>query len=67
MARSGRSSLAFLDLDSQTLKQLLVRLKFTPLSDWPSTLIAALIRFQGPGEWNGNNNDRTFLMVGVSA
>ena len=67
MARSGRSSQAFPDLDSQTLKhRRLVRLKFTPLLDC-QTLKATLTRFYGAGQWNGNNNDRAFLMVGVSA
>jgi hypothetical protein len=49
-----RSSQAFPDLDSQTLKHpRLVRLKFTPLLDWRSTLNAALTRFHGVGrvEW----------------
>ncbi len=40
-----------------------VRLKFTPSVDWRSTLAATC--FMAPGEWNGNDNDRAFLMVGV--
>jgi hypothetical protein len=53
MARPGRSSQAFPDLDSQTLKhRRLVRLKFTPLLDC-QTLNATLTRFYGAGrvEW----------------
>ena len=54
MARPGRSSQAFPDLDSRTLKHhRVVRLKFTPLLDWRSTLNAALTRFRSAGrvEW----------------
>ena len=54
MARPGRSSQAFLALDSQTLKHRRVaRQKFTPALDWRSTLDATLTRFQGAGrvEW----------------
>jgi hypothetical protein len=54
MARSGRSSQAFPDLDSQTpTHRRLVRLKFTLLLDWRSTLDATLNRFHGTGrvEW----------------
>jgi hypothetical protein len=54
MARSGRSSHAFPDLDSQILKhRWLVRLKFNLHLDWRSTLGATLNRFRGTGrgEW----------------
>jgi hypothetical protein len=46
-------------------EQAQVELEFTPLLNWRSTLNAAAS--MAPGEWNGNNNDRAFLMVGVSA
>jgi hypothetical protein len=50
MAPPGRSSQAFPDLDSQTLKhRRVVRLKFTPPLDWRSTLDATLTRF--PWRW----------------
>jgi hypothetical protein len=46
MARPGRSSEAFPDLDTQTLKhRRVVCLRFTPLLDWQSTLDAMLARF----------------------
>jgi hypothetical protein len=68
MTRPGRSSQALPFLRSQTLKhRRLVRLKFTPLLDWRSTLNAAQTRFHRTGEWNGNHNDWAFLMVGVPA
>jgi hypothetical protein len=54
MARPGRSSQAFLDLDSQILKQRrVVRLKFISPLDWRSTLDATVTRFHGAGrvEW----------------
>jgi hypothetical protein len=65
MARSGRSSKAFPDLDSQTLKQL------PRAPEGHSALTVDVQRRtnppMAPGEWNGNNNDRAFLMVGASA
>ena len=69
MARPARSSQAFPDLDSQTLKhRRVVRLKFSP----PLELAVDARRrtdppSMAPGERNGNNNDRAFLMVGVPA
>ena len=57
---------SFPDLDCETLKhRRVVRLKFTPPLDWRSMLNATLTRPMAPGEWNGNNNNRAFQMVGV--
>lgn len=64
----GVSSQAFPELDGQTLKHCrVVRLKFTPPLDWRCMLDATPTRFMAPGEWNGNDNERAFLMVRVSA
>ena len=68
MAQPGRSSKAFPDLGSKRLKhRRVVCLKFTPPLDWRSTLDATPTRFHGLGEWNGNDNDSAFPMVGVPA
>jgi hypothetical protein len=65
MARPGRSSQAFPDLDSQAVVPL--RLKFTPPLDWRSTLDATLTRSHGAWRANGNDNDSAFPMVGLPA
>ena len=68
MAQPGRSSQVFPDLGSQRLKhRRVVCLKFTPPLDWRSTLDTTPTASMAPGEWNGNDNDRAFPMVGVLA
>jgi hypothetical protein len=52
------------DLNSQTLKQLPRAIEVH------SALLTVDVNTNppiAPGEWNGNNNDRAFLMVGASA
>jgi hypothetical protein len=68
MARPGRSSQAFTDLESQTLKhRRIVRLKFTPLWAGGRCSTPHYPASMAPGEWNGNDNDPAFLKVGVLA
>ena len=65
MARPGRSSQAFPDRQPNT--EAPSRRAPEVHSALGSAVDATLTRFHEPGEWNGNNNDRTFLTIGVSA
>ena len=68
IAQPGRSSQAFPDLDSQTLKRRrVVCLKFTPALDWRRRSTPHQPASMAPGAWNGNDNEWAFPMVGVLA